>query len=156
MKRMSCQIGRSIRSESGGADPRTAGLQLHTCMHIFTERGPGHVQRGREGQRRTRYVCFACIHLIGSFSSRVESTHIWGRRPHVSPPAGTGGQQQPQKADTKKRIYLFHEGRKEDKAILGGKGANLCEVGRGRVCGIGERCFVIAVFRSNEGTHANC
>lgn len=30
--------------------------------------------------------------------------------------------------DKKKRIYLFHEGRKEDKAILGGKGANLCEV----------------------------
>lgn len=45
--------------------------------------------------------------------------------------AGTGGQDgapQHAVADEKKRIYLFHEGRKEDKGILGGKGANLCEV----------------------------
>lgn len=28
----------------------------------------------------------------------------------------------------KKRVYSFHEGGKEDKALLGGKGSNLCEM----------------------------
>jgi hypothetical protein len=57
--------------------------------------------------KRRLFLLFRSLLLITDFSLTFRATH-----PH------------------KKRIYYFSEGSAEDKAILGNKGAHLCEMSR--------------------------
>lgn len=100
-------------------------LHFNCPPNTSTDWRHGHVEHHQADAER-RAGCVQPIHLnFSSFGSGSPLTH-----PPTTLLAGLGGQDGAPKpaSNDKKRIYLFHEGRKEDKAILGGKGANLCEV----------------------------